>query len=337
MAHTTSSSRRLLIVEDEGVVALDLCEALGDLGYTVVGMAVSSDEALQIAEQQRPDLVLMDICIRGDSDGIHAASVLRTRDRIPVVYLTANADAATLERALRTEPGGYLVKPFDASSLRTTIEVAIRRHESELAREQAQVVEQGRLEQEMIAISRVASRHRREATIDPLTGLCNRRHLDFVMQREMNFGLRDDHAVGVIMFDADQFKRLNDTYGHFMGDAALAAIGELLRARLRIYDVACRYGGEEFVVIVPGETTGGARLLAECLRSDIENLVVTHRGAAVRITASFGVSSFPADGVEPELVLKAADAALYRAKAEGRNRVVTAAVVDPGRLPVQPG
>jgi len=327
--HVASASKRLLIVEDESVVALDLCEALDDLGYSVVGTAASSDEALRIAEQHQPDLVLMDIRIAGDCDGIYAAGVLRTRDKIPVVYLTANADAATLERALATEPAGYLVKPFDQHSLRTTIEVALRRHASDRARHEAHVAERNRLQDEALAVGRIATRFRREATIDPLTGLCNRRHLDFVMKREMNFGRRAQHTVGVILFDLDRFKLLNDTFGHAMGDAALRAVAEFLQLRLRIYDVACRYGGEEFVVIVPGADIAGAMALAEQLRAGIANLVVTDGGPTARFTASFGVSSFPASGLEPDHVMKAADAALYRAKAEGRDRVVSAAAIDP--------
>jgi AmiR/NasT family two-component response regulator len=129
--------KRLLIVEDERLVALDLCGTLEELGYAVVGTAASSSEALRVADRERPDLVLIDIRIAGLDDGIHTASILRRQYQLPIAYLTANADAATLERALETEPVEYLVKPYNQQSLRTTIEVAFRRHESELARQQA--------------------------------------------------------------------------------------------------------------------------------------------------------------------------------------------------------
>src|ERR1041384_3940772 len=169
--HPVRSQRRLLVVEDERIVALDLRGALEDLGYTVIGTAASSDEALRTADESRPDLVLMDIRIAGASDGIQAASLLRSRYQLPVVYLTANADQATLERALATEPAGYLVKPYNHQSLRTTIEVASREAH---AREKAELEEQSR------KASKRARRLRREATIDPLTGLYNRRHLEQV-------------------------------------------------------------------------------------------------------------------------------------------------------------
>jgi diguanylate cyclase (GGDEF)-like protein len=322
--HPVRSQRRLLVVEDERIVALDLRGALEDLGYTVIGTAASSDEALRTADERRPDLVLMDIRIAGASDGIQAASLLRSRYQLPVVYLTANADAATLERALATEPAGYLVKPYNHQSLRTTIEVAFRRHEAEQAQRQAHEREKAELEQQTRRASRRARRLRREATIDPLTGLHNRRFLEQVMKRELSFAQREGHAVGAILVDLDRFKQLNDSYGHAAGDAALRAVGQFLRSRLRAYDVACRYGGDEIVIIVPGADTADAIALAEQLRAGIEQLGLGDADGAP-LTASLGVASFPHDGATAEQLLAAADAALYRAKAEGRNCVARAA------------
>lgn len=318
------TQRRLLVVEDERIVALDLRGALEDLGYTVVGTASSSDEALRTAEARRPDLVLMDIRIAGASDGIQTASLLRSRYQLPVVYLTANADAGTLERALATEPAGYLVKPYNPQSLRTTIEVALRRHEAALAEREAHAREKAELEEQTRKASKRARRLRREATVDPLTGLYNRRHLEQVMKREMSFAQRGGHAVSAILVDLDRFKQLNDSLGHAAGDAALRAVGQFLRSRLRAYDIACRYGGDEIVVIVPGADAAAAIALAEQLRSGIEQLAVSDGGETLALTASLGVASFPQDGMTIGALLQAADAALYRAKAEGRNRVAHA-------------
>jgi len=127
------AAKRILLVEDEHLVALDLRGALEDMGYEVVGTAASSDEALRKAGEQRPDLVLMDIHLAGVIDGIQAATLLRYRYQLPVVYLTAYSDSATLESVLEAEPDGYLTKPYNQRTLWTTIEVAFRRHESELA------------------------------------------------------------------------------------------------------------------------------------------------------------------------------------------------------------
>jgi diguanylate cyclase (GGDEF)-like protein len=320
--------RRVLVVEDERIVALDLRGALEALGYAVVGTAASSDEALRAVDERRPDLVLMDIRISGASDGIQTARMLRSRYHLPVVYLTATADEETLERALATDPAGYLVKPYNPHSLRTTIEVAFRRHEAEATLRRAHEHDKAQFEEQTRKASQRAQRLRREATIDPLTGLYNRRHLEQVLKREISFAQREGHAVGIILLDLDGFKQLNDTLGHAAGDAALCAVGEFLRSRLRAYDTACRYGGDEIVVVVPGADAAAAGALAEQLRAGIEQLVVGEAGAAgPRLTASLGVAAFPAGGTAADALLHAADAALYRAKADGRNRVASAPTV----------
>jgi len=319
--------RRVLVVEDERIVALDLRGALEALGYAVVATAASSDEALRAANERRPDLVLMDIRISGASDGIQTARMLRSRYRLPVVYLTANADAETLARALATEPAGYLVKPYNPHTLRTTIEVAFRRHEAEVAQRSAHEREKAQLEQRTRKTTERMRRLRREATIDSLTGLHNRRHLESVLKREIGFAQREGHSVGLILIDLDRFKQLNDTCGHAAGDAALCAVGGFLRTRLRVYDVACRYGGDEIVVVVPGADPTAALALAEQLRAGIEQLGVGELGPVPRLTASLGVAVFPDHGLTPDALLHAADTALYCAKAEGRDRVARAPAV----------
>ena len=322
--------RRVLVVEDERIVALDLRGALEDLGYAVVGTAATSDEALRVADERRPDLVLMDIRISGARDGIQTASMLRARYHLPVVYLTANGDADTLERALATEPAGYLVKPYNPHTLRTTIEVAFRRHEAEATQRQTHEREKAQLEHQTRKATQRVRRLRREVTLDALTGLHNRRYLEHVLKRELSFAQRGGHAVGVILVDLDSFKQLNDTLGHAAGDAALCAVGGFLRSRLRAYDIACRYGGDEIVVVVPGADASATRALAEQLRAGIEQLSIATAAAPVaRLTASIGVAAFPDHGSTPEAILHAADTALYVAKADGRNRVAGAPVVQP--------
>jgi two-component system chemotaxis family response regulator WspR len=313
---------RLLVVEDEQIVALDLRGALEDLGYIVVGTAGSSEDALRKAEDEHPDLVLMDIRLSGDVDGIQTAAILRTRFQIPVVYLTANADDATLARALDTEPCGYLAKPYNQRSLHTTIEVAFRRHELELGMRKAHDREMARLQQQKAELAGIAEHHRQEAMIDPLTGLHNRRFLDVALKRELGLARRKHRCVGIILMDLDRFKALNDQFGHAAGDSALRAVADFLHSRLRASDTACRYGGEEILIIVPGAQAADAVALAEQLRVGVEQLGIAHAGKPlVGITASFGVAAYPRDGEDAKTLILAADAALYRAKADGRNRV----------------
>jgi CheY-like chemotaxis protein len=122
------SGAKILVVEDENIVALEIKKRLQHLGYTVAGVAATGEDAVRKAEGILPDLVLMDIMLKGEIDGIDAASEIRRRLNIPVIYLTAYSDGETLERAKLTEPYGYILKPFEEDDLRTTIEIALYRH-----------------------------------------------------------------------------------------------------------------------------------------------------------------------------------------------------------------
>ncbi len=128
------STARILVVEDEGIIAADIQSRLSDLGYEVVGLASSGEEAMQLITGERPDLVLMDIMLNGLMDGIYAAEEIRKRFAIPVVFLTSHADDATLERAKITEPFGYIIKPFEVRELHTNIEMGLYKHRMERER-----------------------------------------------------------------------------------------------------------------------------------------------------------------------------------------------------------
>ncbi len=166
---------------------------------------------------------------------------------------------------------------------------------------------------------------RTQSIRDPLTGLFNRRYLDESVEREFGRAERRSHPVSVLMIDVDHFKRFNDNHGHDAGDAVLAQIAALLRRQSRREDIACRYGGEEFVLIMPEATTDAASARAEKLRTAIGELQIKHRGRDLeRLTASIGVATFPLHGRVASEVRDAADRALYKAKHSGRNRVVCA-------------
>jgi len=164
-----------------------------------------------------------------------------------------------------------------------------------------------------------------QALHDPLTGLYNRRYLDETIPYELEHWLHQNQLVGVIMLDIDHFKQFNDTYGHEAGDHLLQAIGTFLQQNIRRNDIACRYGGEEFTLILPGTTLEDARKRAEQIRRGIPAVTVQYEGHILgSITASFGIAVFPHHSKTVAGVLKAADRALYQAKSQGRNRVVVA-------------
>jgi len=166
----------------------------------------------------------------------------------------------------------------------------------------------------------------RELSIrDPLTGLFNRRHLEEVLALEMVRAVRKQYPIGIIMADIDHFKKFNDAHGHAAGDAVLIQVGNFLRAHIRSSDVTCRYGGEEFILILPEASQQIALTRAEQIRVGAGLLQLQHEGLVLEaITFSLGIAIFPEHGSTIDAILGAADNALYRAKREGRDQVVVA-------------
>jgi diguanylate cyclase (GGDEF)-like protein len=171
---------------------------------------------------------------------------------------------------------------------------------------------------------------RSEAISDSLTGLFNRRYLDATLDREIDRADRAHRSIGIIMLDIDDFKRLNDTHGHHVGDEVLRLVGGLLDRQTRAGDIVCRYGGEEFVLVLPEASLADTQARAETLLAAIRQL--RHDvgdGNTASITMSGGVVALPEHGSDAATLLRLADQALYLAKAEGKDRLVTATI--PGR------
>ncbi len=162
------------------------------------------------------------------------------------------------------------------------------------------------------------------ASIDPLTNLLNRRALQEVIDRVYAYAKRSEKPFGVILLDLDRFKMLNDNYGHDLGDKFLLGISEIAKQTLRTSDWLSRWGGEEFMAILPDTNEHDALVIAERLRVAIEEFSIELNTQKVRTSSSIGIASYPRDGDTPDFLIKAADAALYEAKKSGRNRVVAA-------------
>ena len=171
---------------------------------------------------------------------------------------------------------------------------------------------------------------REMALRDGLTGMYNRRYLEDALNRELHRAERSGKPLSVVMIDIDHFKNFNDKYGHDAGDFVLSALARAITKSIRPSDIACRYGGEELVVVLCEANLECARERAEKLRLAIRDTNLTHLGQTLPApTASFGVAVYPANGTKPADLLKAADQALYRAKHEGRDRVCVAAEAAP--------
>ena len=165
------------------------------------------------------------------------------------------------------------------------------------------------------------------ALTDGLTGLPNRRAIEDTLKRMAAYADRTGSPLGVVLFDLDHFKQINDLYGHEKGDEALAAVGAVLATSARASDFGGRFGGEEFIVLLPDTDRGGAAVIAEKMRVAVRALEIP--GVSRPITASFGAAAIPEDASEPTILLRGADRALYLAKSRGRNRVETLSTTDP--------
>jgi len=160
---------------------------------------------------------------------------------------------------------------------------------------------------------------------DPLTGLFNRRYMEESLDREIKHAIRKKSTIGILMIDVDHFKNLNDTFGHEAGDAVLRSLGTLLKSHFRGEDIVCRYGGEEFTVILPEASTDVARQRSSELCEAVKQMLVQHRGQPLNpISLSVGVATYGEHGTSAEVLVRAADAALYLAKKQGRDQVVVA-------------
>ena len=175
----------------------------------------------------------------------------------------------------------------------------------------------------VLANLRNLAKAERQAATDALTGMANARAVQDTLKRMVAQAMRTGDPLTAVMVDLDHFKALNDVHGHERGNEALAAVGQVLTSGARTSDFAGRYGGEEFVLLLPNTDREGGVVLAEKLRHGIAQIVLPELERA--ITASFGVATLPDDGLDAATILRAADRALYQAKAEGRDRVVAAA------------
>ncbi len=263
--------------------------------------ATNGLEALGIAEKQMVDLIIMDIQMP-KMTGYEALRILQAQERtknIPVIFLTGTfQEDEDVAKGLELGAVEYVTKPINKTVFLARVKVMLRlkaQHEKIL-----QLSHQ-----------------------DPLTECFNRRFLYQRLKEEYNRCQRQRTPLAGIMIDLDYFKKINDTYGHETGDLVLIKLVNVLKISMRNYDILSRYGGEEFFILLSNTDGTSAMIIAERMRHLVENLVVEAKESMLRITSSFGVSSFekfpfPKD---PELLLKWSDIALYEAKRKGRNRV----------------
>ena len=276
--------KKILIVEDESIIAEDISDSLISLGYRITGMVYSGEEAIEAAAQCRPDLVLMDVNLQGEIDGITAAAEIRARFQIPVVYLTAYADENTLRRVNATKPFGYIVKPFEEKNLHTTIQLALHRHE-----------------------------------YDSLTNLPNRSLLREQLNQVLEKQKELPAMIPVITLSLDRINRINSTLGHDIGDSVLCKVAQRLSNCKENINIVARLEAAEFAIVIQPvtEKQDAAKIAQNILDIVAQPMIV--KGSELYLTASIGISLSPSDASDGDQLLKNAYTAMYNSQQQGGN------------------
>jgi diguanylate cyclase (GGDEF)-like protein len=303
----------ILIVDDHDDNVELLRARLESWGYRTES-ASDGAEALAKVEKSPPDLILLDVMMPV-MDGIEVARRIKGNPRLPFVpIIMQTALDATENKVEGLEAGAddYITKPIDFAELKARLNsmLRIKRLQEELEERERQLLEAN-------------ERLRHMSQTDVLTGLDNRRHLEERIDEMFEHAKRLNEPFSCVMCDLDRFKNVNDTYGHQAGDAVLKQLARILRNEVREIDRAGRYGGEEFMLLLPGTVLDAAVTFAERVRKQIEGHTFTFDGGSIKRTASFGVSAWPHPRIAHcDGLVRAADEALYVAKETGRNRVV---------------
>jgi len=297
----------VLIIDDSSGAREALRRALEESGrYERVLEAKDGIEGLRVLLAQAVDAVICDLEMPGlDGEKLLAAQRGRTGgEAMPFLFLTAQRDPERMARLLRAGACDIVLKPFHAAELlaRLDLHVGLRRLQAELREKNATLA--------------------RLSTTDPVTGLRNRRYATEFLSLEVLRAVRYRTPLAVLLLDLDHFKRVNDSHGHRVGDSVLQVVADTLRATLRATDLPGRYGGEEFLVVLPQTDLEGARALAERVRVAIEETRIdVGAAAAISVTISIGLAALDPGAQSAEQLVERADAALYDAKDAGRNRV----------------
>jgi diguanylate cyclase (GGDEF)-like protein len=312
-AHSDVELGRILIVDDHEDNVELLRARLESWGYTT-DSATNGADALKKVEEAPPDLILLDVMMP-EIDGIEVTRRVKANGSlpfIPIIMQTALDSTENKVEGLEAGADDYITKPIDFAELkaRLTSMLRIKRLQEELQERERELLEAN-------------ERLRHMSRTDGLTGLDNRRHLEELLRDMFEHAKRLSEPFACVMCDLDRFKSVNDTHGHQAGDAVLKQFARILRHEVREIDRVGRYGGEEFMLLLPGTVLDAGVTFAERVRKQVEAHTFTFGEASIRRTASFGVSAWPHPRiVDCDALMRAADDALYVAKESGRNRVV---------------
>ncbi|NEP79458.1 MAG: EAL domain-containing protein [Okeania sp. SIO3B3] len=294
------SKSKILIVEDESIIAEDLADSLRMMDYTVIDIVSSAEEAILIAADKQPNLILMDVMLQGKMDGITAAEQIHLSSQIPIIFLTAYTDDKTLQRVKATNPFGYIIKPFEERNLYLTIEIALQRHQYDpITQLPNRSLFTDRLN-ETISYQNQSS----------LEKLC---HLN-ESQNNISFPI-----IPILYISLDRINRIKVTLGSKNGELALCSVAKKLNKSIDSIDMLAHLEAAEFgIILKPVEQKQEVADIAQLILDTISQPTVLE-GYEIYITASIGITFYPLDDVEANELLKNANAAMYHAQQKGGN------------------
>jgi diguanylate cyclase (GGDEF)-like protein len=306
---------KVLVVEDSKAQRDALVTELGRRGYEV-SEATGGLSALSRIKAAPPDVVILDVVL-DDMDGYSVCRWLRLGEStcdVVVIMLTVKIEVKERVEGLHVGADDYVPKPFDMDELEARIFAALRSRNARLE-----------LRQRNSELEGMLTRTERLAMTDALTGVYNRRRFTEMLRREWATARRYKHSLSLLLLDVDHFKAVNDGDGHAAGDEVLKNVAMIISSAIREVDVCARYGGDEFVLLLPHTTAQNAAVVADRVREKLARARATWSGAASAVSLSVGVAtSDDATLVNPDELLEVADRALYEAKRQGRDRTVLA-------------
>ncbi|UZE97021.1 diguanylate cyclase domain-containing protein [Alkalimarinus alittae] len=307
---------KVLLVDDSPVDRVISEAFLLELGHEVI-LGENGQQALELYREHNPDIILMDE-VMPVMRGHEAAKAIREHEDnwVPIIFLSARFTAEDISAGIDAGGDDYLAKPLDQQVLAAKMKAMER-----ISNMRQRLIEvSDELEAANVELKRLAD-------VDGLTGLANRRYMDRFLKHEVARCSRNNEPLSVVMCDIDEFKSYNDFYGHLKGDDCIRVIANVLISSLkRATDLAARFGGEEFALILPNTTEKDAKVLAEKIRAKVKSQNIMHEKSSVvsHVTLSMGVyNEVPTSMLRGDDYLNLADKALYHAKQTGRNKAVS--------------
>lgn len=301
---------KILFVEDDKLQAKLTKDYLEKNGYEIIHVE-NGTSAIKVAKTQQVDLIILDLVLP-DMDGNEVSRWLKIDQdtkAIPIIMLTAKGSTIDKVTGLKAGADDYLAKPYNEIELNARIYASLRTKAL-----------QDELKKKNRELEEVLTELKTLSITDPLTEISNRRHFWSILENEFARSVRFKTPISCLMIDADHFKNINDEYGHLTGDMVLKEIAKIIKNCLRKVDTAARWGGEEFIVLLPETDKEHALNAASRILSEISGH--TFAGIQRKITISIGIASLPGPAIDtPEKLIEVSDSALYAAKANGRNRV----------------